>query len=104
MPERRSYLPRRTEQAVGEPWFEDAFMGEHMPALYELLARSEEGGKARQGATLSLYGEQGRLKVCINDRHTGMLWFATLGTAEALLETLNTMLVEGRGEWRKGKG
>lgn len=96
----RSYLPTRRQVVEGEPYFEDPEFGEAYPALYELMASSRGiDGKGRLAASLSFFPEDGRLKACINDRTTGMVWFVTLDGARGLLEQVESALQSGAGRW-----
>lgn len=97
----KSFLPTRRNQIAGEPYFEDAEFGAAYPALYELLASSQgPDGKCRLGASLSLFAEDGRLKVCVNDRTSGLVWFCTLESARGILEQVETLLQKEAGQWR----
>lgn len=97
----KSYLPTRRQIVEGEPYFEDAEFGAAYPALYELLAASRGAdGKGRLPASLSLFPEDGRLKACINDRTSGMVWFVTLDGARGLLEQVESCLQRDAGQWR----
>lgn len=100
---RRSYLPEVRGIVTGTPHFEDAAMGERWPALYELLTRSEVGGKFREPAVLSIYADGGKLKACIHDRYTHQNWFMTLKSAEAILDEIEACLAAGGGDWRAKK-
>lgn len=99
----KSYIPRRESLAQGTPFFEDAEFGQAMPALYQLLCASEHDGRPRLGASLSLFAEQGRLKACIFDKSTSMVWFLTLDGSKGILQQVETALQGGAGEWRPKK-
>jgi hypothetical protein len=100
----RSFLPSRRQVVEGEPYFEDAEFGAAYPALYELLASSRGAdGKGRLPASLSFFAEDGRLKACVNDRTTGMVWFVTLDGTRGLLEQVESCLQAERGSWRVKK-
>lgn len=79
-------------------------MGEQYPALYELLCSSRDAqGNARLPASLSLFAEGGRLKACIADKSTSMVWFTTLDGSKGILEQIESSLQRGAGEWRPKK-
>jgi hypothetical protein len=96
----RSYVPTRFVKTEGEPYYEDEAFGEVMPALYQLLCASQADGRPRLGASLSLFAEHGRLKACIYDKSTSMVWFCTLDGSRGILEQVETALEKGAGEWR----
>lgn len=101
---KRSFLPQRRNIIEGTPYYEDATMGETYPALYELLCSSRDAeGKARLAASLSIFVEGGRLKACIADKSTSMVWFTTLDGSRGILEQIESSLVRGAGEWRPRK-
>lgn len=101
---KRSFLPSRKAVIEGTPYYEDADMGERYPALYELLCSSQSAdGKGRLPASLSLFAEGGRLKACISDRTTNMVWFVTLKGCEDVLGQIEQALERDAGEWRPKK-
>lgn len=96
----KSFIPTRQTLVEGVPYYEDEEMGAALPALYQLLCASVADGKGRLGASLSLFAEQGRLKACIYDKSTSMVWFCTLDGSRGILEQVEGALQRGAGEWR----
>lgn len=96
----KSFIPKRREMVAGEPHFESAAFGQAYPALYQLLAASTDGDRPRLPASLSFFAEQGRLKACIFDRSTSMVWFCTLNGSSDVLGAVEQALQDGSGEWR----
>lgn len=97
------YLPRKKSVADTVVHFEDADMAQQYPALYDLLCNARRDGKWRTGARLGIFADDGKLKASVWDEDTSQVWFATLDGLSGALEAIETMLQEGRGEWRERK-
>lgn len=65
-----------------------------------------EDGTARETSTLSLFFEDGVLKVAFHDRSQSRSLYLAGDCLETVLEALEVRLADGTGEWRlwKGKG
>lgn len=75
------------------------------PALVEFLASEcYETGESRQTGTLTVFAEEGRWKVCLNDRDQGQVGFVTVGDLADLVLAVEEVLREGKGEWRAARG
>lgn len=72
------------------------------PAVTEYLSASTyPDGQARERAVLSCFIEDGRVKVCLNDRDTGRtLWRSGDGVEDCLI-LLETAIVDGTADWRR---
>lgn len=75
------------------------------PAVTEYLsASSYPDGTQRERAVLSCFIEDGRVKVCLNDRDTGRtLWRSGDGIEDCLI-LLETAIVDGTADWRRAAG
>jgi hypothetical protein len=72
------------------------------PSLVEFLTRTEfEDGSARQTGTLMLFVEDGRLKVCLNDRAEGLVGFHSFQSLDTILGELEGCLDKDGVDWRK---
>ena len=72
------------------------------PAVTEYLTESAyPDGSARERAVISLFREDGRVKVCLNDRDTGRtLWRSADGVEDALI-LVEAALTDGTADWRR---
>jgi hypothetical protein len=90
----------RPAGVVGIGALDPQFM--EMPCLWEYLtAEKWDDGSARQTSTLLFFVEDGRVKVCLNDRAAGRTAWATgTGFLDAM-QSLEAALDGERVEWRK---
>lgn len=80
---------------------EDPWMAKHCPCLHDLLFCTQVDGKRRQTATLSVTVFDGRLRVFVNDRESGLSLATTLRSAEKLWIELEKAVSDGEAMWRK---
>lgn len=87
---------------VSDPEFTRAY-----PALYEYLCvPPDESDLSSPTASLTVFTEDGQVKLCLNDRYTGTVCFCSGLTLTDVLTSLDRQLQEGKAEWRvqKSKG
>lgn len=63
-----------------------------------------DDGTQRDTATLLFFWEDGRMKVCLNDRANSRSLWAAGASVETCLAALETMLSTGSAEWRASRG
>jgi hypothetical protein len=80
---------------------EDPWLAKHCPSLHDLLFCTLLDGKRRQTATLSVTVFDGRLRVFVNDRESGLSLAVTLRSAEKLWEQLEKAVGDPTASWRK---
>ncbi len=74
------------------------------PVLWEYLSSEQwEDGSARLTSTLLVFVEEGRVKVCLNDRAAQRKGWVTGVTPEAAFTALEASLAAGNIEWRMDK-
>jgi len=75
------------------------------PALVEYLsAEKYPDGATRERSVISVFIEDGRVKVCLNDRDAGRtLWRSGDGVEDCLI-LLETGIVDGTADWRRAAG
>jgi hypothetical protein len=75
------------------------------PSLSEYVSSAVwEDGTPRETSTLLMFFEEGLFKMCLTDRALQRsLWSSGEEPADCWA-TLEVLLTEGRGEWRKSKG
>lgn len=79
--------------------------GEGYPALWEYLTLAAwDDGKPRQTATLTVFCEEGVVKLCLNDRDQDRSGWVSAATVETALERLDADLREDEVDWRRPKG
>lgn len=85
-----------------------AAMRQELPAVYEYLTLAKmPDGNERQVATLIVFIEDGRWKVCLSDRETDRTLWMSGDTLEDCLLSLDQAIQTGDANWRrsyKGKG
>lgn len=64
----------------------------------------DDDGNPRTTSTLTLFAEDGMLKASLSDRDADEVLFAAADSLEGVLESLDSMLGDGTGEWRKRSG
>jgi hypothetical protein len=92
---------RETEGAPLPFHLDDGPFVRRFPCLAYLLACPQDGLKPRQGATVTMFAEQGRLKIALVDRHTNQTGMLTLSQEADPLEQVEDALSGRRVEWRK---
>jgi len=76
--------------------------GKKHPQLLEYLSLTVyEGGEKRQTSTLTIFVEDGFVKLCLNDRDAARTGWVAETTLEEAMKTLEGKLVSGQVEWRK---
>jgi len=76
-----------------------------VPALAEFLVSARwPDGSRRQPGSVTIFVDQGKLKAVMNDRDQGYVCFVTVGALQGLWEALESVLVDGDGDWRRSPG
>lgn len=99
----RSYLPKKNDPALLLWHFEDPDFSAAFPALGQLLAAAQADGSPREGATLTLFSGEGRLKAVLTDKHTTQALWMTLQPGADVLGQVEAAIVSGKGEWKPSK-
>lgn len=74
------------------------------PAVHEYITECLwDDGRQRQTATMTLFAEDGLFKVCLSDRATERVLWASGTTLLEVMADLEAALVSGKAEWRKAK-
>jgi hypothetical protein len=75
------------------------------PALYEYLAEARhDDGRVRQTATLLIFAESGRWKLCLNDRENARSCWGGGERLQDALKAFEERLQDDDVEWRSGNG
>lgn len=102
------FLRKPTEEGVNlaaPKGQEDATLFSGMEALYEYLTCAEwEDGSLRESSTLLCFVEDGRWKVCLNDRAASRSCWASGDSLLGALASLDAALASGAPEWRRSEG
>ena len=77
----------------GGPW----------PGLSEYMATVTHRGKPRDLATITLFAESGKLKVCLNDKDTDRVLFRSGDTLEEAMDALEEACRSDRADWRQSR-
>lgn len=94
-----------SDDALGSDAPFDADFSGRMPALAEYLTVPSGGeGKRAETATLTVFCEDGRFKLCLNDRSDQLVCFVSAESFSGALEELERVLSDGSADWRKAKG
>jgi hypothetical protein len=68
-----------------------------------LTADAWPDGELREKSTLIVFYEEGAFKVCLSDKDSGSVLWATAKSFGDLLESLEARLTDGAPDWRKGR-
>lgn len=78
---------------------------EKLPALWEFLTAVEwKKGDPRTTGTLTIFAEEGMIKVSVNDRDQGSVAFVSGKSLEEVLEGIEVGLVDDTLDWRASRG
>lgn len=92
-----------SEKKEDEYLFSDDLFSAEFPGLYEYLARVLVAGKSRAASRLIVYGEAGRVCLCLTDPHSAQVAFHSGEGFSEALEALERRLQEGKVDWRKDR-
>jgi len=73
------------------------------PDLYDFLHPQSENGKVMKGSTILIYMDEGRIKVCVNDKPVSQTLFVVLGSWKDMWEELTDVIYDPQTEWRAEK-
>jgi hypothetical protein len=74
------------------------------PSIWEMLTTAAwPDGSPRTLSTLTIFVEDGQIKLCLNDRDQGLTGWASAGNVEEALKAMEAALKEDRMEWRRAK-
>lgn len=100
---------RRRESAkgvgggVGGPLVSGAF-GERFPTVWEFLTRVQwDDGKRRSPGSLTIFMDDGAVKVCVFDKDAGEVAFVSAAGVDGLLEALERGLEGDSLDWRRSR-
>lgn len=98
-------LKETVNKGPGGPAAVDPEWSKKYPAIVEYMTLVQDDDKnERETSTLLIFAEAGVWKACLGDRETGYTLWASGGTVEELLESLEAILQSPRPGWRlKGK-
>jgi len=98
----RSFLQRREKVTeLDDPVLLITEEADTFPALLEFLSACRwPDGKKRKPGSITLFVDQGRIKVALNDRDQDLVCFVTLNGLGGLFDALELVLSEGSGDWR----
>lgn len=75
------------------------------PAVAEYLtATNYPDGTPRERAVMSVFIEDGRVKVCLNDRDAGRTLWRSGDGVEDCIALLDLAIVDGTADWRRAAG
>lgn len=86
-----------------KPPEDEKFMKAH-PVLWQFLcATTYSDGEVRQPSILTMFCEDGAVKLCLSERDRGMTLWATAATVQAAYKALEERLTAERPDWRKSR-
>lgn len=95
---------RGPEDSAGDVVDDPRFVARY-PALFEYLCVvPDDAPSGFQTAALTVFSEDGQIKLALNDRQTGHVCFVANTTLEGALSLLDAQLQEGDADWRVSKG
>lgn len=92
-----------SEGPKDEYLFSDDLLSTEFPSLYEYLSRVMHCGQTRKPSRLIVYGEPGRLCVCLTDPHSMQVLFHNAEGWNEAWEGLERRLAAGTQDWRPDK-
>jgi len=102
MAKARSFLPQPPEaRAASDFHWESPEFQKSYPAVFALLATAKVDGEARQGATITIFADGGRIKASVFDRHTNQSLFLSLDSPLGVWEEVERYVVSHPDEWRE---
>lgn len=97
-------LPSVSREEPENEWlYEDELFRDEFPAVYELLARIRVNGGNRMPSRISVYGEPGKLCLCIRDPYSNQVLFHAAESFAEALEGVESRLQAGTKDWRPNK-
>jgi len=84
-------------------WIVDPEFARKYPNLNQVLFAKQNRGQDREPGKLSIFVQEGAIKVCLVSPSEGLCGFSTLSSLENLLPVLEGRLAKGSIEWRKDK-
>lgn len=73
-------------------------------SLWEFLTAWKcDGGETRLTGSITIFCEDGSLKVCFNDRDSSSLAFRTLPDLSSAFKVCSELLKDGRLDWRHAR-
>jgi len=87
--------PKKNEMPYSE-WLHD-----QSEVLHEFFTVLDPKLKVKKGGTLLLFAEDGKWKVCLNDRQTGMaLWLSEELLGPKFFQVVSDAMVSSKAVWR----
>lgn len=84
-------------------WVVIPSFAEKYPQMNSLLFAKQNHGKEREPGKLSLFVQEGQVKVCLVSPSEGLCAFSTLKELDGMWLVLEDRLRKGKLEWRKDK-
>lgn len=98
-----SLLPIPGSKIKVQYHFVDEEFQEKWARVFQMLAAAiDDDGTPREGASVILFAESGRLKACLVDKHTGQRSFFVLDPNQSVWDQLEAALERG-AEWHSKK-
>lgn len=97
-------LRKITSDREVAPHGSDPWLSKRCPLLHELLFTTAISGKERKTATLSVTVYEGKVRVFVNDRDTGLSLAITLQSLQNAWESLEAALADPEAGWRRSSG
>ena len=81
----------------------DETVAENAPMFHRWFTMNKYRDADRMTPTLNIWTEDGRFKVCLSDRQTGMVAFLTLRSLDSAFQDIDRALDDGNVEWKPSK-
>jgi hypothetical protein len=96
-----TYEGSKNGQKNREHAFEPGPFGDEYPGIWDALSRELWKGKPVVPCTLSIFAQDGRATVCLQDRHFGRKAFKSAEGVSEALESLEKGIQGHSLEWRQ---
>ena len=81
----------------------DEFVAEHAPVFHEFFTATTWKEVERKMPSLTIWTEDGRFKISLSNKQTGMVAFWTLHSLENIWQELDRAIQSGNLEWKVSK-
>lgn len=91
--------------AGGQPLLAPGVFGEDHPCVWEFLTEARwPDGSPRVLGTITVFADEGVVKLCVNDRAQSLVAFVTASTLEGAFHALEEGMEDDRLDWRAPSG